>query len=77
MIEKLAKEVGFPPTDIVCMDGSTRSEHANAFLMGSGKNKKIVLYDNMLDQLNHDEIVAVLAHELGHYKFNRMCFKQF
>lgn len=39
--------------------------------MGSGKNKRIVLYDNMLDQLTHQEIIAVLAHELGHYKMNR------
>ncbi|KAL0484160.1 CAAX prenyl protease FACE1 [Acrasis kona] len=70
LIDQLATKVDFPAAEIVCMDGSTRSEHANAFIMGSGRNKKIVLYDNMLDLLTTEETVAVLAHEMGHYKFH-------
>jgi hypothetical protein len=50
------------------MDGSKRSSKANAFFSGFGKRKKVVLYDTLLDQHPPDELVAVLAHEVGHYK---------
>jgi STE24 endopeptidase len=50
------------------MDGSKRSSKANAFFSGFGKRKKVVLYDTLLEQHPPDELVAVLAHEIGHYK---------
>jgi STE24 endopeptidase len=50
------------------MDGSKRSSKANAFFSGLGKKKKIVLFDTLIDKLSPEEIVAVLAHEIGHYK---------
>jgi STE24 endopeptidase len=49
------------------VDGSTRSSHSNAYLYGFGNNKRIVLYDTLIAQLNEEEIVSVLAHELGHW----------
>jgi len=52
------------------MDGSTRSSHSNAFQYGFCSNKRIVLFDTLLTQANTDEIVAILAHELGHWKYN-------
>ncbi|KAL9644902.1 hypothetical protein ABK040_005382 [Willaertia magna] len=73
-IENLAKQVGIKVSDIVYVDGSKRSEHANAFMIGSNENKKIVLYDNLLSKnglnLTNDEILAILAHEINHYKQN-------
>ena len=60
--------------DIVYVDGSKRSEHANAYVIGSGDNKKIVLYDNLLSKdglnLTNEEILAILSHEIYHYKMN-------
>jgi STE24 endopeptidase len=53
---------------IFMIDGSKRSSKANAFFAGFGSRKKVVLYDTLLNQLSHEEIVAVLAHEIGHYK---------
>jgi STE24 endopeptidase len=50
------------------MDGSKRSGHGNAYFTGLGNNKRIVFFDTLIDSLNHDEIEAVLAHELGHFK---------
>jgi STE24 endopeptidase len=63
-----AKSVDFPLQNIFVMDGSKRSSKANAFFSGFGKRKKVVLYDTLLDQHPPDELVAVLAHEVGHYK---------
>ncbi|TFV93239.1 M48 family peptidase [Algoriphagus kandeliae] len=63
-----AKSVSFPLDNIFVMDGSKRSAKANAFFSGFGKRKKVVLYDTLLDQHPPDELVAVLAHEIGHYK---------
>jgi len=65
---RYAAEVQFPLTHIVVMDGSKRSSKANAFFSGFGKRKKVVLYDTLLEQHPPDEVVAVLAHEIGHYK---------
>jgi STE24 endopeptidase len=67
-IEKLAAQTGFPLTGIYIMDGSKRSTKANAYFSGLGPKKKIILYDTLLDKLSTDEIVAVLAHEIGHYR---------
>jgi STE24 endopeptidase len=50
------------------MDGSKRSTKANAFFSGLGKKKKIILFDTLIDELKQNEIVSVLAHEIGHYK---------
>ena len=63
-----AKSVNFPLDNIFIMDGSKRSSKANAFFSGFGKRKKVVLFDTLLEQHTPDELVAVLAHEVGHYK---------
>ncbi|WP_026950996.1 M48 family metallopeptidase [Algoriphagus mannitolivorans] len=63
-----AKSVDFSLDNIFVMDGSKRSSKANAFFSGLGKRKKVVLYDTLLEQHPPDELVAVLAHEIGHYK---------
>lgn len=68
-IEKFANKVGFKLTNIFVIDGSKRSTKANAYFTGLGKKKRIVLYDTLMDKMTVDEIVAVLAHEVGHYKF--------
>jgi STE24 endopeptidase len=67
-IEKYAAKVQFPLTNIFVMDGSKRSTKANAFFSGLGSKKNIVLYDNLIKEMNTEEITAVLAHEVGHYK---------
>ncbi|MDF2157512.1 M48 family metallopeptidase [Algoriphagus sp. CAU 1675] len=63
-----ARSVDFPLDNIFVMDGSKRSAKANAFFSGFGKRKKVVLYDTLLEQHPTEELVAVLAHEIGHYK---------
>jgi len=68
-IEKFANKTGFNLSNIFVIDGSKRSTKANAYFSGLGKKKRIVLYDTLMDKLSVDEIVAVLAHEVGHYKF--------
>jgi len=67
-IETFAEKAGFQLDNIYLMDGSKRSTKANAYFTGFGKKKRIVLFDTLLDELNTEEIVAVLAHEIGHYK---------
>ncbi|HIP39068.1 MAG TPA: M48 family peptidase [Desulfocapsa sulfexigens] len=69
-----AKEASFSIQGIYTMDGSKRSSKLNAFFTGFGKFRKIVFYDTLLEKLDEDEIVAVLAHEMGHYK-KRHIFK--
>jgi len=63
-----AKKVGFPLQDVFVMDGSRRSSKSNAFFSGFGRHKRIALFDTLLEQLTNAELVAVLAHEIGHYK---------
>ncbi len=63
-----ARRVSFPLQDVFVMDGSRRSSKSNAFFTGFGKNKRIALFDTLIDQLTHAELVAVVAHEIGHYK---------
>jgi len=63
----LLKKCGFKSQGLFVMDGSTRSNHGNAYFTGFGKNKRIVFFDTLLERLNHNEIEAVLAHELGHF----------
>jgi STE24 endopeptidase len=67
-IETFAQKVGFRLANIFVMDGSKRSTKANAYFTGFGKKKRIVLFDTLMNDLNTEEIVAVLAHEIGHYK---------
>jgi len=67
-IESYCKKVGFNLTNLFVMDGSKRSSKANAFFAGLGPKKKIVLYDTLINNHEHDELLAVLAHEVGHYK---------
>ena len=67
-IEAYCNKVGFKLTNLFVMDGSKRSGKSNAFFSGLGPKKKIVLYDTLIEQMTTEEIVAVLAHEIGHYK---------
>jgi STE24 endopeptidase len=67
-IEKFATSVDFKLKNIFVIDGSKRSTKANAYFAGLGPKKRIVLYDTLMEQMTTDEIVAVLAHEIGHYK---------
>ena len=61
-------QVKFPVSNLFVMDGSKRSAKANAFFSGLGPKKKIVLFDTLIEKHNVDELVAVMAHEVGHYK---------
>lgn len=67
-IQALAKRCGFSLRGLFVMDGSTRSAHGNAYFTGFGKSRRIVFFDTLLNRLNVDEVEAVLAHELGHFK---------
>ena len=66
-IEDYLKKVDFPIAKIEVMDGSKRSSHSNAYFSGIGKNKRIALFDTLIENMNDDEILSVLAHEVGHY----------
>ncbi len=66
-IQTLLQRCGFTSSGLFVMDGSRRSAHGNAYFTGLGKNKRIVFFDTLLEQLDTDEIEAVLAHELGHF----------
>jgi STE24 endopeptidase len=67
-IEKFASKVDFKLKNIFVIDGSKRSTKANAYFSGWGPKKRNVLYDTLMDKMTTEEIVAVLAHEIGHYK---------
>lgn len=67
-IDSLLKRTGFVSDGIFVMDGSKRSGHGNAYFTGFGKSKRIVFFDTLLKSLSTDEVEAVLAHELGHFK---------
>jgi STE24 endopeptidase len=67
-IQGLAKRCGFSLNGLFVMDGSKRSAHGNAYFTGFGKARRIVFFDTLLSRLNVDELEAVLAHELGHFK---------
>jgi STE24 endopeptidase len=71
-IENLLTRNGFKSNGIFVMDGSTRSTHGNAYFTGLGANKRIVFFDTLMEELSYDEIEAVLAHELGHFKCNHI-----
>lgn len=67
-INRLMSETGFHARGIYLMDGSRRSTHGNAYFTGLGNNKRVVFFDTLLKQLSPNEIEAVLAHELGHFR---------
>ena len=67
-IENFANNVNFPIGRIDVMDGSKRSAHSNAYFSGFGKSRRIALFDTLLDKHSTEEIVSVVAHEIGHYK---------
>jgi STE24 endopeptidase len=67
-IRAYCEKVQFPIRKVYVIDGSKRSKKSNAFFSGFGKQKKVVLYDTLIENHNTDELVAILAHEVGHYK---------
>jgi STE24 endopeptidase len=67
-LEGLLQRCGFKSNGMFVMDGSKRSSHGNAYFTGFGKNKRIVFFDTLLDGLSEEQVEAVLAHELGHFK---------
>ena len=71
-IERLLARCGFANRGLFVMDGSRRSAHGNAFFTGFGRSKRIVFFDTLLSRLAPDEIEAVLAHELGHFKLRHV-----
>lgn len=71
-IEALLTKCGFKSQGLFVMDGSARSSHGNAYFTGFGASKRVVFFDTLLDRLNADEIEAVLAHELGHFKHHHV-----
>ena len=73
-ISDYAKSVGFNLNKIFVIDGSKRSTKANAYFSGFGSEKRVTLYDTLIKDLDEDEIVAVLAHEVGHYKRKHIIF---
>src|SRR6266508_2927949 len=68
----LAEQIGFKTSVIYSMDGSKRSAHSNAYFTGIGKAKRIVLFDTLIEQMTIDQGLAVLAHEMGHYKMKHI-----
>ncbi len=73
-IKDYAQKVGFQLDKIVVIDGSKRSTKANAYFSGFGSEKRVTLFDTLIDDLEEEEIVAVLAHEVGHYKKKHILF---
>jgi STE24 endopeptidase len=71
-IENLLAKCGFRSNGLFVMDGSKRSSHGNAYFTGFGKTKRIVFFDTLISRLSEDEIEAVLAHELGHFKLRHV-----
>jgi STE24 endopeptidase len=71
-VQRLLARCGFRSRGLFVMDGSKRSSHGNAFFAGVGASKRIVLFDTLVDRLDPDEVEAVLAHELGHYKLHHI-----
>jgi STE24 endopeptidase len=71
-IERLLDKCGFKVRSLMVMDGSRRSSHGNAYFTGFGKSKRIVFFDTLLSRLRVEEVEAVLAHELGHFKLKHV-----
>lgn len=73
-ISEYAQSVGFNLNKIFVIDGSKRSTKGNAYFSGFGSEKRVTLYDTLINELNEEEIIAVLAHEVGHYKKKHIIF---
>lgn len=71
-IEKLVQNAGFHAKEVFVMDASRRSSHGNAYFTGLGKNKRVVFFDTLLKDLQIKEVLAILAHELGHMKLKHI-----
>ena len=71
-IKEYLSKVDFPVKRLEVVDGSKRSSHSNAYFSGFGKNKRIALFDTLMEQMDDDEIIAVIAHEVGHYKLKHI-----
>jgi len=71
-IEKYTTQVDFPIARIDIMDGSKRSAHSNAYFSGFGKSRRIAIFDTLVENHTNDEIVSVVAHEVGHYKLKHI-----
>ena len=71
-INEFASQVHFPISRIDVMDGSRRSSKSNAYFSGLGKNKRIALFDTLLENHSDDEIMSIIAHEVGHYKLKHI-----
>lgn len=69
-INQLATRLNFPLSKVYVMDGSKRSSHSNAYFYGIFRSKHIVIFDTLINQCTTDEIVSILGHELGHWKYN-------
>ena len=71
-VERIVARCGFASEGVFVMDGSRRSSHGNAYFTGIGRHKRIVLFDTLLERLAPDEVEAVLAHELGHFRLHHV-----
>lgn len=71
-IKDYLNKVNFPVQKLEVVDGSKRSSHSNAYFSGIGKYKRIALFDTLIDQMDENEILAIIAHEVGHYKLKHI-----
>jgi STE24 endopeptidase len=71
-IERLMQRIGFRSKGLYIMDGSKRSSHGNAYFTGFGSAKRVVFFDTLIERLSPEEIEAVLAHELGHFRLKHV-----
>src|SRR5699024_5060001 len=76
-IESYSEKVGFALDKIFVIDGSKRSSKANAYFSGFGREKRVTLFDTLINDLTEEEVVAVLAHEVGHYKRKHIIYNLF
>ena len=75
-IKRLMESYGYKPSDVYVIDASKRSSKSNAFIGGFGKSKKIVLFDTLLKNYSHDELIAILGHELAHGKLHHLVYNR-
>ncbi|HSW37915.1 MAG TPA: M48 family metallopeptidase, partial [Acidobacteriota bacterium] len=71
-IKEFSHKAGFPVKNVFVIDGSKRSSKANAYFTGFGRNRRIVLYDTLIASMGEKEVLAVLAHEIGHYRLKHI-----
>jgi STE24 endopeptidase len=73
-LKNIQKKLDLILSNIFIIDGSKRSSKANAYFSGFGKQKRVTLFDTLIEKLNNKQITAVIAHEIGHYKKNHIIF---